>query len=383
MSKPTATRKRRPRGDGSVYQTKAGTWRGAVLVTDPVTGRQKRRYLSGRTAELVRSKVRRLRDDAERGITSAGPRLTTGSYVAGWLEAVRPTIRPATFRGYSSHVRTYWRPAIGAIPLAKLTPTDIERAMSALTARGVGPVTIRSARTTLRIALGRAVRDGLVNRNVAALSAGPRVPGHEIDYLDVAQIRTMMEATAADEYGAAWTIAATTGLRLGELLGLAFDDIDTTAGTLTVRRALARDAVGGWSLAEPKTSRSRRTIPLPAAARAAVEDQRGRQDAARAAAGTAWQDRTGLLFTDAVGRPLPPGHVSKAWRATADRLGLAVPFRALRHTAATAWLRAGVPLIVVSQALGHTGIAITAAHYAAVAPELRSATADAMDRALS
>ena len=100
--------------------------------------------------------------------------------------------------------------------------------------------------------------------------------------------------------------------------------------------------------------------------RAALNDQQGRQDAARAAVGTAWQDRAGLIFTDGVGRPIPPGHLSKAWRATADRLGIAVPFRALRHSAATEWLTSGVPLIVVSEALGHTNLTITAQHYAAV-----------------
>jgi DNA-binding transcriptional ArsR family regulator len=83
MSKPTATtpRKRRGRGEGAVYPTKAGMWRGAVLVTDPVTGQSKRRYVSGRTADDVRSKVRRLREDAERGVTAAGPRLTTSAYL--------------------------------------------------------------------------------------------------------------------------------------------------------------------------------------------------------------------------------------------------------------------------------------------------------------
>ena len=191
----------------------------------------------------------------------------------------------------------------------------------------------------------------------------------------------MIEATAADEYGAAWTLAATTGLRLGELLGLSW--LDVGASTLTVRRSLSRDTAGGFSLAEPKTARSRRTIPLPAAARAALEDQRGRQAAARAAAGHAWQDRDQLVFTDGVGRPILPAAMSKAWLATSRRLGLGVPFRALRHTAATTWLRSGVPLVVVADALGHTGVAITAAHYAAVAPELRLATADAMDRALT
>jgi integrase len=191
----------------------------------------------------------------------------------------------------------------------------------------------------------------------------------------------MIEATVADEYGPAWTLAATTGLRLGELLGLSWADVN--AGSLTVRRSLARNAAGGFSLAEPKTLRSHRTIPLPVAARAALEDQRGRQAAAREAAGRAWQDRDGLVFTDTVGRPIPPATMSKAWLATSRRLGLGVPFRALRHTAATTWLRAGVPLVVVADALGHTGVAITAAHYAAVAPELRAATADAMDRALA
>lgn len=377
-----APRKRRHRGEGSLYQTAGGSWRGAVLVTDPTTGRPTRRYLSGPTADAVRRKITRLRSEADRGATSAGPRLTTGAYLLTWSDTIGPTIRPSTLRGYQGHVDTYWIPLLGAVPLARLTPTDVEAAMAALTARGLSASTVRGARATLRRALGRAVRDGLVSRNAAALAAPPRMAALEIDYLTPAQVRTMIEATAADAYGAAWTIAVTCGLRLGELLGLAWSDINAAARTLTVRRSLARNAAGGWSLGETKTSRSRRTIPLPEAARAALEDQRGRQDAAKAIAGRAWQDTDGLIFTDAVGRTIPPGTLSKAWRAAADALGIAVPFRALRHTAATLWLTAGVPLIVVSEALGHTNLTITAQHYAAVAPELRAATATAMDRAL-
>jgi integrase len=380
----TPARKRRTRGEGSIYEAPKGSgkWRAATFVTDPVTGLRTRRFLSGPTADAVRRKLTKLQSDADRGATGAGPRLSTGTYLKRWADTVGPTIRPSTLRGYRGHVETYWIPLLGSIPLARLAPTDIEKAMATLTARGLSANTIRGARATLRRALSRAVRDGLVVRNVATLAAPPRMPAWEIEYLSIDAIRSMIEATAADEFGAAWTIAVTTGLRLGELLGLAWSDIDAAGATLTVRRSLARDADGGWSLAEPKTNRSRRTIPLPSAARAALEDQRGRQDAAKASIGKAWQDRAGLIFTDSVGRPIPPGHLSKTWRATANRLGIAAPFRALRHSAATAWLTSGVPLIVVSEALGHTNLTITAQHYAAVAPELRSATATAMDRVL-
>jgi len=375
-----APKKRRQRGDGSIYRTAGGAWRGALLVPDPATGRPTRRYLSGPTADAVRRKMTRLRADVDRGTTSAGPRLTTGAYLRTWVGTIAPTIRPSTLRGYRGHVDAYWIPLLGAVPLARLNPADVEAAMATLGGRGVGPSTIRGARSTLRRALGRAVRDGLVSRNAATLAAPPRLAARDIDYLTPAQVRTVIEVTSGDELGAAWTVAVTTGLRLGELLGLSWADV--AAGTLTVRRSLARDAAGGWSLGETKTSRSRRTIPLPAAARAALEDQRGRQDAARSRAGTAWQDSADLVFTDVVGRPLRPTDVSKAWRRTADRLGITVPFRALRHTAATLWLTAGVPLVVVSEALGHTNLTITAMHYAAIAPELRAATATAMDRAL-
>jgi integrase len=88
------------------------------------------------------------------------------------------------------------------------------------------------------------------------------------------------------------------------------------------------------------------------------------------------------VFTDAIGRPVVPGHVSKAFRTVADRLGLPVRFHDLRHTAATLMLAAGVPLKVVSETLGHTSIVVTADVYAHVTPDLKREAADAMDRAL-
>jgi integrase len=295
------------------------------------------------------------------------------------------------------HLRVYLVPTLGRVVLARLAPSDVERALLAFLASGrpegseartrgrrlISPLTVRHIRATLRIALAEAVRDGLVSRNAAADALPPRVPHRPISYLEARDVRRLLDATRDDEIGPAIAVAVSTGLRLGELLGLSWKDIDLGEGTLAVRRSLARTAGGGWALAETKTARSRRTIPLPSTAVAALLRQRDRQARAREAAGTAWQDRESLVFTDSVGRPLKPDCVSYRFQRARTAVGLPhLRFHDLRHSAATLMLAEGVALAVISEWLGHSGIAITASHYAAVVPALRRDAADAMDRAL-
>jgi integrase len=335
--------------------------------------------VSGRTrAEVVR-KLDEVRKESAAGFANGE---TTGEYLARWVGSVRARIRAATHREYSRHVQAYWTPAIGRIPLTKLTPAHVEKVLAELLERGLSPVTVRSARTTLRRALHDAQRDGLVTRNVAGLSRPPRLEHREMRSLSSSEVARLTTSTADDPFGPLWAVAVGTGLRLGEVLGLAWDDVDLAARKLTVRRALSRGYGGGYELAEPKTARSRRTVMLPAIAAEALRRQKARQAEARLAAGNAWQDRAGLVFTDAIGRPLQPRTVGKTWRTTADRLGLDVRLHDLRHTAASLMLGAGVPLKVVSEALGHSSIAITADVYAHVTPDLRREAADAIDRAL-
>jgi integrase len=210
------------------------------------------------------------------------------------------------------------------------------------------------------------------------------VPNRPVGYLSAPDVRRLLDATRDDPLGPIYALAASTGLRLGELLGLAWPDVDFKAGTLTVRRSLARAGDGGWALAQPKTSTSRRTIPLPSISREVLERRKALQEAERDTAGKAWQDRDDLVFTDSVGRYVQPGSVSHGFQDAREAAGLpAVRFHDLRHSAATLMLAEGVPLAVISEWLGHAGIAITASHYAAVVPALRRDAADAMDRALA
>jgi integrase len=249
--------------------------------------------------------------------------------------------------------------------------------------RPISALTARHIRATLRKALNEALRDRLVSRNAAQESKPPRVDDREVVYLAPELVRRLLDRTADAEHGPLYALAASTGLRLGELLGLSWESVDLLAGTLTVRQSLARDGNGGWDLAIPKSRRSKRTIPLPLTARAALAAQRDRQDAAQDAAGDAWQN-SGLVFTDAVGRPLNPHNVSAQFQRDREAAGVPrVRFHDLRHSAATLLQAQGVPLAVISDWLGHSGIQITMQHYAAIVPQLRIEAAAAMDRALS
>jgi integrase len=391
---PTRRTRRRSAGEGSVYRN-GNRWRGALTWTE-ADGKRARRVVSGSSAAETRDKLDELRRQLRLGGLSAS-RVTVGEYLGQWIERDRTRVRPSTWRGRETHVRVYLIPALGRIALGKLTPADVDRALSGFQANGrpvsglrgrpqrpISPLTARHIRATLRRALTEAVRDGLVVRNAAGDASAPYVPHKPVAYLDAPTARKLLEATAPTEYGPLYALAATTGLRLGELLGLRWHDVNLTAGTLTVRQTLARKAGNGWALAEPKSARSRRTIPLPSTARAALTRQEQRQEAARAAVGDAWQDRDGLVFTDEVGRPCDPHRVSSAFHRAREAAGVPrVRLHDLRHTAATLMLAEGVPLAVISEWLGHAGIAITAAHYAAVVPQLRHEAAAAMDRAMT
>jgi integrase len=402
MAQSTARRaRRRSPGEGSVYKVDGGRrWRGAVTWTEP-DGTRRRRVVSAPTAAEARERL----DVLRRGLMLGAPipkgrALTVGEYLTEWIERNRSRVRPSTWAAREQHVRLWLIPTLGRYTLARLSPADVERALAEFLRSGrprgadagtssrsprrvVSPLTIRHLRATLRMALSDAERDGLVVRNAAAKARPPRVPYAPISYLTPEQVNRLLDATREDEYGPLYALLVGSGLRLGEALGLAWRDIDQEAGTLTVRQTMALRADGTYGLSEPKTPRSRRTLPLTATARDALRRQRVRQDTARLAAGTAWQDTHGLVFTDAVGRGLRPRDVSHAFARAVRAYGLArVRLHDLRHTFATLALAEGVGLATVADLLGHTGVAITAAHYSAIVPELRREAAAAIDRAI-
>ena len=339
--------------------------------------------------------------EALSGPVPAGARgLMTGEWLGRWL-ASRVSLRASTSRGYAAHVRVYLVPYLGGIPLAELSPADVQHMFTAII-RGeaalghpVSAATLRRIHATLRAALNAAVRAGLIASN----------PGRWPELPPSARPRPQVWTTALTERWeregwrpvvGVWTagqtakflaqvrdhrlyalfhLVALRGLRRGEAAGLRWSDLDLDAGTLTVAGQLQE--LGGRLVAGPqKSDAGRRVIALDKTTIAALRAHRVRQHAERAIAGTGWTE-TGYVFTTRTGKPVGPDRLTRLFRRLVADSGLPpVTLHGLRHGAATLALAAGTDLKIVQDQLGHSTITLTADTYTSVLPEIARAAAE-------
>ena len=255
--------------------------------------------------------------------------------------------------------------------------------LNAKSASGLSPRSVGYLRAVLRQALGQAERWGMVTRNVARLADPPRIPRHEVRPFSPEEARRFLDAIRGDRLEALYLVALGVGLRQGEILGLAWSDVDLEASTLTVRHALQRvDRV--LVLVEPKSATSRRIIALPALVRDALRAHRTRQRTERLLAGSRWHDDPrDVVFRTTVGTPMDGIAVTRRFQAVLRQAGLPRQrFHDLRHACASLLLAQGVAPRVVMETLGHSQISLTLNTYSHVIPALGRAAADQMDAVL-
>jgi integrase len=376
---------RRGQGEGSVYQRSYDKkWVGVVDLGYREDGRRARRYVYGRTRKEAHEKLGEAQRAATAGVSTTSKRLTVSAWLADWLEEARPTIRPATYVSYASIVRTHLTPALGRIPVARLTVSEVSAMLRAKSALGLSPRRVQLIRATLRRSLSRAIEHGLVTTNVAARAAGPRQEPHVIQPYEPAEARAFLEAAKGHRFEAAFVTALMTGLRSGELRGLEWGDVSLETRTLTVRRALQR-IDGKWDRVEPKSRAGRRVVPLPPMVAEILAWHRIAQDRDRELLGPDWIGSPfDLVFTTSIGTPIDDSNIGRAFQALTASAGLRrVRLHDLRHSAATFWLAAKIPARVVADMLGHSQVGLTLQVYSHVLPELRQDAADAMQTILS
>jgi integrase len=315
---------------------------------------------------------------------AASEQPTVGAYLRGWLEHMRGRVRATTHDGYESLIRRRALPTIGPILLNELHPLHLQDLYGQLVAprttggAGLSGGSVRNLHLVLNQALAQAVRWRLITTNPAAGTQPPRPRRPLPLVVDPPLLRRILTAADGDPLEPIIAIAASTGMRRGEILALRWSDITTDHSQLHIRRTL-QSSRAGLNFEHPKTSRSRRTVALPAYLQPYLERQQARQ-AARREKHRDWHEH-GLVIDSGNGNPIHPDTLSSGWRRFLHRHQLPqMRFHDLRHAHATLMLQQGVHPKIVSERLGHASISITLDTYSHVLPTMQTQASDAFDR---
>lgn len=397
MSKP----QRRDRGTGSIYQRKDGMWIGYVtLPDDPMTGKRRRRTVSGKLKNDVVKKLRDLRKELDKAgdLPTSSPRVN--QWLDQWLDRyVDARLKPRTAQEYRAKVDLYVRPLLGKIRLDRLSPADVHRLHeSIMVERGLSSTTALQVHRIVAKALKDAEREGRVGRNVAALVPSPSKAVSTTGALTAEQSTQLLRHHQDDPYKAVRLgVALMGGLRQGEALGLTWEHVDLDAGVITVawqvqdltpRHGCPDDKPcgrvragncpqrefnyppgheivplrGKLHLLRPKSRRGWREVPMTAPLRNAL---------------TKWREiapkhERGLVFGEVV-----PRNDAKMWAEALREAGLPhIRLHSARDSTATLLHALGVPEQVRMQILGHSSATTTQGYTHISNAEAR----DAMDR---
>ncbi|MBA2286302.1 MAG: tyrosine-type recombinase/integrase [Ktedonobacteraceae bacterium] len=378
-------RQRKPKGrghgEGSVYERKSDTVkRNKPWVAQIPLGTGKTKSLYFKTQKEAQQALRKALNEQEQGMLITERDQKVGPYLEHWLEHIhRPHIRLTSYRRYQAALYRHIVPALGHIPLRRLTSQDINVFYAQQQKEKQSARSIHVMHALLHKALDDAMQaqPPLVARNVSDAAKLPHILRADQQFLTQEQAHILLEAAKGHRFETLLILALTTGMRRGELVALRWQDIDFEHRCLHVRQTANTVSGYGIVVGEPKTEASRRRIMLHPFVLETLKLHRETQEAVRLKAGGEWQDNN-LVFCNEQGAFYRPQRVLTQFQAILRDAGLPhLRFHSLRHSAATILLAKGVNPKVVQSILGHSSFQMTMDTYSHVLPDQQE---DAMSK---
>lgn len=358
---------RRANGEGSIFKRADGRWAGQITLGKDINGKIHRRTVYGRTRNAVVKKLAPLKKQH----ATIGKPQTIAEFLDQWLENdVEKNLKATTHDAYERASRLRIKPLIGHVRLEKLTPANVRAWINNMQKLDTSPRKVAEAFSVLRKALNVAVREtGEIDSNPCLQVNPPAYSAPEAKYLTPGQMKAVIAGSVGHKDYAFIVLALTTGLRLGELSGLEWSDIDMERASLTVRRTVS-EVNSVQTITSPKTKKSRRRVKLSAIA---VEALRGHST------------KEGLVFPAARTKYLTRTTVQQQiWKPALKRAGVEyVNFHSARHTAASLLLASAIHPKIVQERLGHSKIGTTLDIYGHLIDGMDEAAASAIDEAMS
>ena len=343
-------------------------WRETVLQPDNTLGKVLRSKVLGPVSQISKSEARNLLASCLRSTNQGHKRplaaITFEQFACEkWEPLALPTIKPATARYYRHQLHRHLLPTFGPSRLCELDREKLQAFVVGKKQQGYSSSTLHGIRTTLSKVLSQAVTWRYLEENPArGLSIGERVPKKEPVFLEPRDALRLIEALP-EPCRTVVTVAALTGLRIGEIAALRWGRVDFLRGVIQVKETYAEEAGFGT----PKTRSSVRNVPMSEPVRAALLTHRHR---------CAHIDAAALVFTSNAGTPMGPKNLAnRVLGPTCVKLGLRpISWHVLRHTHATWLSESGARTRAAQDILGQSDVETTLRVYTHSVPESKRGT---------
>lgn len=376
--------RKRKNGEGTIRLRKDGRWEGRIVIGYDENGLPKTKNVLAKTKGECIEKLKALKST----ITPDTPvklkaDMPFGEWLDHWYETYcKPNARPATQRTYEGYIRLYLHPRLGSIPLNKVTTSDIQQMCTWMMTEarldqkngdgGLSDSQVRNCYSLCDRVLEKAVAEKLIARNPAKGCKLPSDRPEEMKVLSREDMQKVLIQAKEENYYELFLLEFATGLRLGELMALQWNDVDLVTGELRINKQV--NLVGSkLVISEPKTKAAVRTLILPPSVKKVLAEYKTRVN-------SRW------LFPSPKKEDLPiiPSAVSRRLHTLLEHAGCEqVRFHDLRHTFATNALAHGMDIKTLSTILGHVSSATTLNTYSHVTDEMRKRAAVKIDQGIA
>ena len=376
--------RKRKNGEGTVRLRKDGRWEGRIVIGYDENGLPKTKNVLAKTKGECIEKLKALKNS----ITPDTPiklkaDMPFGEWLDYWYETYcKPNARPATQRTYEGYIRLYLHPRLGSIPLNKVTTSDIQQMCTWMMTEarldqkngdsGLSDSQVINCYSLCDRVLEKAMAEKLIVHNPAKGCKLPPSRPKEMKVLSREDMQKVLIQAKEENYYELFLLEFATGLRLGELMALQWDDVDLVTGELRINKQV--NLVGSkLVISEPKTKAAVRTLILPPSVRKVLAEYKTRVN-------SRW------LFPSPKKDDLPiiPSAVSRRLHTLLEHAGCEqVRFHDLRHTFATNALAHGMDIKTLSTILGHVSSATTLNTYSHVTDEMRQRAAVKIDQGIA
>jgi len=377
QSKKVQKEKRYVEKDGKIYAR--------VSYTNSA-GKRRQIWRKAESKSDAKEIAKQIERELEGGAEPFEHKATVGEYLDRWLKSARQTVGPRTYQDYVGVLRLHVRPTLGDRKLSAIKSLHVQELVDRMQEKKLASRTVRHMHEILCRAFKQAVKWRLLTTNPASTEIInlPKRTRKEMKSLDPEQAQKFLAKCEDDKQGLVFEVALISGIRPEEYLALQWPDLDFRKHTVTVQRVIVWERwTKEWLFAEPKTSKSRRTIPLPPYLMHKLFEHRRRQGEYRLKLGEKYTNYN-LVFASDAGTPISLRNLER--RHFKPILVAAelpdIRLYDLRHSCATLLLAEGENPKIVSERLGHASIVLTLDTYSHVLPSMQQSATDKLERIL-